>query len=125
MTKKANMKISQEIIEYNDEIIIRIGKNANSNTMMVRIADRSDTWIHVADYSGAHCIIEADIEFSSKRDIPPIIRTCCEQLKSNSKKLRDLHSVKFHITNISNLKIQKNPGEVSFIDMNLVHNVFV
>ena len=116
--------ISQEITEY-DNIPIRIGKDANSNTSIVRRADPSDVWIHVADYSGAHCIIEENIEFIGVRETPPIIRHCCQLLKLKSEKLRNLKSVRFHVTNISNLKIRKNPGEVSFINRNHVITIKV
>ena len=108
--KKDKVIISQHVLEHAG-MIIRIGKDAKSNTELIKSADSSDIWIHVADHSGAHCIIEYEYTIDPH---PDIILHCCMTLKQMSSKLRDLRGVTFHVTRINNLKLGRVAGQVTF-----------
>jgi len=103
------------VFEYRG-ICCRIGHHARANTELIRSADPTDIWIHVAEHSGAHCVVEMS-EIRDKLGIHDVVAHCCIMIKEKSNQLCDLRMVKFHITHVSNLKICKNPGQVQFISM--------
>jgi len=108
------------------DVRIRIGKNAAANKQLILDADPNDLWIHVANLSGAHGIIEAigvncvsvaNLVNNRAEPMSEIIRHCCEIMRSSCAKLTatNAKSTSFHVTRVGNLKHCKAIGQVAFI----------
>lgn len=82
----------------------KFGKNAKDNHELIKNADKNDWWVHLRDDSSAHVIIEKD-EITEK-DLHFACTTIYKKEKCNPKK--------FIYTQIKNVKLSKNPGEVYF-----------
>lgn len=114
-------QVNQRELRF-DGVTARIGKDAHSNTTLVRMADPTDVWIHITNRSGPHCVIEA----ATHQVTDDMICECCAHMKParlssglSSKK------IEFTVTQISNLLSTKNPGEMIILDDSLVRKVFV
>lgn len=99
-------------------ITARIGKDSHSNTALVRMADPTDVWIHIATQSGPHCVIETAM--SNVTD--DMLQECCAKMKPAT--LADKRT-EFTVTQISNLSPGKNPGQMFILDMALCRAIFV
>ena len=111
-------QVHQTEITVGDGITARIGKDAHSNTALVRMADPTDVWIHIANQSGPHCVIETAMD----RVTDDMLRECCALMKPTSLANK---RTEFTVTQISNLSPGKNPGQMFILDTSLVRNVFV
>ena len=109
--------IKQTEFTVGNGIIARIGKDAHSNTALVMMADPSDVWIHIANQSGPHCVIEAQIDHVTD----DMLRECCVRMKPDPPGKR----VEFTVTQISNLSPGKNPGQMILLDTSILRKVFV
>lgn len=114
-------QVTQRELRF-DGVTARIGKDAHSNTALIRMADPTDVWIHITNQSGPHCVIEAAIHQVSD----DMIRECCAHMKpdrlSNNPSSKN---TEFTVTQISNLLPTKNPGEMVILDDSLVRKIFV
>ena len=111
-------QVHQTEISIGEGVTARIGKDAHSNTALVRMAEPTDVWIHIANQSGPHCVIEMEIH----KVTDDMLHECCEQMKPTSLTGK---RTEFTVTQISNLSPGKNPGQMSLLDMSLVRKVFV
>jgi predicted ribosome quality control (RQC) complex YloA/Tae2 family protein len=118
---RKSQPIAQEIIVIGGTTI-RIGRNAYSNTELIRAAAPTDIWVHVADDSGAHGICEVE---SPDQTNDCIVEECCRYIKSITPRLKLRPATPFHVTVVSNLRLEKNPGAVSFIDAAVVRRMVV
>lgn len=82
----------------------KFGKNAKHNHELIKNADQNDWWIHLKDYSSAHVIVEKDDLTDDD------LKIACTSIYKKNK----LNPKKFIYTQIENLKLGKNPGEVIF-----------
>lgn len=108
-------QVNQTELTVGGGITARIGKDAHSNTALVRMADPTDVWIHIANQSGPHCVIEA------AHVTDDVLRECCAHMKPTTVTT----VTEFTVTQISNLSPGKNPGEMHILDTSLLHKVFV
>lgn len=82
--------------------MFKFGRNAKDNHELIKNADKNDWWIHLQDDSSAHVIIEKDN--ITEKDLYFACNTIYKKNKLNPKN--------FIYTQIKNLKLSKNPGEV-------------
>jgi predicted ribosome quality control (RQC) complex YloA/Tae2 family protein len=96
------------------DLTILIGENAIENDYLVKTAieeDRyNDYWIHVSNYSSAHCLI---LNPNNKRISQKILKFCCVQLKINNNKCKSVKNLEFDISKIKHIKTTNVPGCVN------------
>ena len=115
------MKVVKEEGEYYDTIFT-LGSNAKENHEIIKDSDKEDMWIHLSDFPSGHCIISKipkktdDDNKSTKLNDYNLkeILFACSMIKEGSK-YKNLKNLKFCYTNIKNIKITKNPGEVKIL----------
>lgn len=83
-----------------------VGKNAEDNWRIIQNAEKDYYWIHAEGIPSAHIIIEIDQPIESE------IQYACNLCKKHSKIQND--SVKYVMTQVSNIKLGSKPGEVYF-----------
>ena len=92
-------------IEYS----IKIGKNANENTEIVKNACESDIWFHVSDSPSCHVILENTIKLNL---IPQqVVKRCAYLCKINSS-AKSLSKCSIIYTTIVNVQPTMIPGQV-------------
>lgn len=101
------MDYKMEKIEIDDKIYnMYIGKNAKGNKEIIKISHPESLWFHLNNISSAHIILETKGEDIKKRDINKVGCKLYE-LKKNIPK-----NTKVIYTNVKNVKLTKNCGEV-------------
>ena len=111
-------QVNQTKITLANGITARIGKDTHSNTALVKTADPSDVWIHIANQTGPHCVIEENMS----RTTDNMLWECCSLMKPAALTNK---RTEFTVTPISNLSPGKNPGQMYILNTSLVRKVFV
>jgi predicted ribosome quality control (RQC) complex YloA/Tae2 family protein len=111
-------QVHQTELSLEQGITARIGKDAHSNTALVRMADPTDVWIHVANQSGPHCVVEAALH----QVTDDMLYECCVRMKPASLTGK---RAEFTVTQISNVSPGKNPGEMFILDNSVCRTIFV
>lgn len=93
------------MIITNDNIIYRLGRNAQENFDLIDDADPDDWWFHLADESSGHCIID-----SCTIDKQMII--FASRLVKDNSKLKNNKKVKVVYTQVKNITKTKTIGMV-------------
>lgn len=83
----------------------RIGKNAKNNSQLVKDADKNDWWFHLKNDSSSHIILESDK--LTQENLDEVVQLYKNKLGKSK--------IEIVYTQIKNLKLTKNPGQVKFI----------
>lgn len=65
-----------------EQNIIKLGRNANDNDLIISEAKQSDYWFHLADFPSCHLIISVDDENPINKQM---ITYCAQLVKMNTK----------------------------------------
>lgn len=95
------------ISKFND-IIFRLGSNAQENWNLIDDADPNDWWFHVDNMPSGHCIVETSVLNEH------LINYACSLVIENSK-AKKLDKITIIYTQVKNLKKTKTVGEVIII----------
>lgn len=117
--------MSLQTIKYNNkEYVFQIGKNAENNWNIIKIAESDDIWFHVNDYSSAHVILK-NPDLLSIKDFPiHVLRYCAIKCKNKNNKLKHINNLSVCYTKINNIKLGTNVGSV-IIGNDKVYNINV
>ena len=85
-------------INYDDNIIIRVGKNNVQNDYVTfKASKKDDMWFHVQDYHGAHVV-------ASGQNLSPEIIVLCANLAAYYSQARNSNNINVNYTKIKNIK---------------------
>lgn len=104
------MRIFYRQLDDNTNIVYRIGENRKENHPLIKDSDKNDWWFHLDNLPSCHCVVERnpidedDINFASK-----IVAENSNKSEWNNKNIK---KIRVCYTQIKNLELTKNPGEV-------------
>lgn len=111
-SKKKKRKPNFLIIHYDENTIIRVGKNNIQNDYITfKLANRNDYWFHIKDYHGAHITVNTT-NLSEKLII------FAATLATYYSQAKDLNISEVNYTQIKNVKRLKTKGLVSLSNIN-------
>ena len=96
-----------KLVVFNN-ITFKIGENAEDNWKIIQSSNKDYYWVHAEGVASAHIIIEIDEPLENE------INFACIKCKEVSKQVKD--NTKYVVTQIKNIKLGSNPGEVYFKD---------
>ena len=95
-----------KVFEY-ENVTIKLGQNAQENTLLVSESEPNYTWIHLESFPSGHVIVCCDEP--SNEVLAYAMKICLDGTK-----YKNMKNIKASVTKKSNLKLTDVLGEVEF-----------